>query len=197
MLNIYALTSGIEALLILVPLAMMVYILLRDMSEAILCMECQQCRAVCPVLQVTPEYIGPKDIMVAAKSVKYDKAISEKLYLCTSCAACMERCPRNLEVDEMVRKICGVELSNVVKRDTIAYTQQIPNQKMQRTYEMIIRRLEGKKLKIPWEWIKKFYRTRKFYNPIEDKATKPKIQEHIADGLSGLKKLQLKIFENG
>ena len=190
-------TSGIAALLTLTPILMLVYMLLRNHGLAILCMECQQCRAVCPVLAVNEEYIGPKEVMVAAKSGKYDTVLKKHLELCTSCAACMERCPRGLDVDETVTEIFSSEITDIIRRDTIDYIQKVPNPKMQRTFEAVIRRFEGKKINLPWDWVKKTFRLRKFYNPIEDKARKPPIKEHIDGGGSELKELGGLLFGEG
>jgi L-lactate utilization protein LutB len=194
MLDYQIITSGIAALLILVPLAMITYMLLRNKGEAILCMECQQCRAVCPVLQNTDEYVGPKDIMVAAKSGKYSKALERNIELCAACAACMERCPRKLEVDALIRELSHDEMGDVLGRGTIDYLQKIPNPKMQRTYEAVVRRFEGKELTVPWDWITKTFRLRKSYNPFDDSPIKPKLDTQAVKAGEGLKKIRNSIF---
>ncbi len=168
-------TSGISAFLILVPLGMFIYIILREQGEAILCMECQQCRAVCPVIPVDGEYIGPKDIMIAAKSGKYQEALKMKLELCTDCVACMERCPRGLDVSESNKLISSVEMMDILNRATIEYTQKIPNPKMQRSFEAVIRRFEGPKMKLPWEWVSKSFKLKTAHNVFGDKTPKPAI----------------------
>ena len=190
MLDYKIITSGVAALLIMIPFAMLMYMLLRNKGEAILCMECQQCRAVCPVLQNTGEYVGPKDIMVAAKSGKYSKALERNIQLCSACAACMERCPRKLEVDALIREISHDEMSEVLSRRTLDYMQQIPNPKMQRTYEAVVRRFEGKKLDVPWDWITKTFRLRKSYNPFDDNPVKPQLKTQAVKGAEGLKKIR-------
>jgi len=184
MIGWLSLTSGIAGMLILTPLAIFIYMLIRNQGEAILCMECQQCRAVCPVLAVDGEYLGPKDIMVAAKSGKYSDALRKKMELCANCATCMERCPRKLEIDEVNREIFAEEMKNVMHRDTIDYARKIPNPKMQRTYEAVIRRFEGSKIDIPWDWINKAHRLKNFFNVFDEKKGKPPVKEKefVLDG---------------
>lgn len=194
MIDYLIITSGIAAFLILVPLAMFLYMILREQGEAILCMECQQCRAVCPVLSVDGEYIGPKDIMIAAKSGKYDEALTKKLELCTDCAACMERCPRRLDVAESNKLISSVELMDIINRSTIEYTQKIPNPKMQRTFEAVVRRFEGPKMKLPWEWVAKTFKLKTTHNVFGDASPNPKIGASIEDASKELIEVRAFLF---
>lgn len=195
MIDYQIITSGVAALLIIIPFAMLMYMLLRNTGEAILCMECQQCRAVCPVLKNTDEYAGPKDIMVAAKSGKYSKALERNIQLCAACAACMECCPRKLEVDALIREISHDEMTDILSRGTIDYLQKIPNPKMQRTYEAVVRRFEGKELNVPWDWITKTFRLRRSYNPFDDNPVKPQLKTQAVKGGEGLRKIRDLIFE--
>jgi len=195
MFDYQIITSGVASLLIITPLAMLIYILLRNKGEAILCMECQQCKAVCPVLKNTDEYVGPKDIMVAAKSGKYSMALEKNIQLCATCAASMERCPRKLGVDALLREISNDEMNRILSRRTIEYLQRIPNPKMQRTYEVILRRFEGRKMNIPWDWITKTLRLRKSYNPFDDNPIKPQLETQIISAAEGLKNIRDSIFE--
>jgi len=195
MIDYHIFTGGVAALLIFVPSAMLLYMLLRNKGEAILCMECQQCKAVCPVLQNTDEYAGPKDIMVAAKSGKYSKALEKNIQLCSACGACMERCPRKLEVDSLIREISHDEMIDIMGRGTIDYLSQIPNPKMARNYEAVVRRFEGKNLDVPWDWITKTLRLRKAHNPFDDKPMKPKLGEQTDKAASGLRDIRDSIFK--
>ncbi len=187
-------TSGIASMLILTPLAMILYMVLRDKGAAVLCMECQQCRAVCPVIRAHDSYAGPKDIMVAVKSGKYDLALQGNAELCASCAACTERCPRKLGADEETTGIVSAEMEDIFGRDTIKYMEGIPNPKMQRTYEAVIRRFEGKKTGLPWDWVTKSTRLRKFYNPIEDKPMKAQIKTQIPEAGMSLLTAKANLF---
>lgn len=194
MVDYQFITSGIASMLILTPLAMILYMVLRDKGTAVLCMECQQCRAVCPVIQSHDDYAGPKDIMVAAKSGKYDLALKGKAELCASCAACMERCPRKLGADEEIMSIVSTEMEDIFGRDTIKYMEDIPNPKMQRTYEAVVRRFEGKKINLPWDWVTKSTRLRKFYNPIEDKPMKAQLKTQIPEAEMSLLTTKANLF---
>lgn len=194
MIDYMIITSGIAAFLILIPLCMFLYMILREQGEAILCMECQQCRAVCPILPVDGEYIGPKDIMIAAKSGKYDEALTKKLELCTDCAACMERCPRRLDVAESNKLISSVELMDILSRSTVEYTHKVPNPKMQRTFEAVVRRFEGPKMKLPWEWISKTFKLKTTHNVFGESAPKPKIGASIDDGSKELRQIRAVLF---
>jgi len=187
-------TSGIASMLILTPLVMILYMVLRDKGTAVLCMECQQCRAVCPVIQEHETYAGPKDIMVAAKSGKYDMALKRNAELCAACAACMERCPRKLGADEEIMSMVSTEMEDIFGRDTIKYMEGIPNPKMQRTYEAVVRRFEGKKINLPWDWITKSTRLRKFFNPMEDKPMKAQLKTHIPEAEKSLLATKAALF---
>lgn len=194
MIDYMIITSGIAAFLILVPLGMFIYMILREQGEAILCMECQQCRAVCPILPVDGEYIGPKDIMIAAKSGKYDEALTKKLELCTDCAACMERCPRRLDVAESNKLISSVELMDILNRSTVEYTHKVPNPKMQRTFEAVVRRFEGPKMKLPWDWVSKTFKLKTTHNVFGESTPKPRIGTFIEEGGKELQGLRAFLF---
>jgi len=194
MVAYHFITSGIASVLILTPLAMILYMVLRDKGTAVLCMECQQCRAVCPVIQSHESYAGPKDIMVAAKSGKYDIALKGNAELCASCAACMERCPRKLGADEEIMGIVSTEMEDIFGRDTIKYLEEIPNPKMHRTYEAVVRRFEGKKINLPWSWVTKSTRLRKFYNPLEDTPVKAQLKTQIPDAKKSLLGIKADLF---
>jgi Fe-S oxidoreductase len=183
-------TAGIEGLLTIVPLAMIAYIVLRNKSNAVLCMECQQCRAVCPVLESAGDYTGPKNIMAAIKSGKYDEALKGRIELCTGCAACVERCPRKLGVDELCLDVYNTELKKALNDESIAGIPTIPNPQMQRTYEAVVRRFKGKEFKLPWNWITKAQRIRKYHNPFEDNAVKKTLAEQYEEGAKDLIELR-------
>ncbi|MBD3387997.1 MAG: 4Fe-4S dicluster domain-containing protein [Candidatus Altiarchaeales archaeon] len=180
-------TAGVAAALTLVPLGMIAYIALRNQSNAVLCMECQQCRAVCPIVAVEGDYIGPKDIMVAVKSGRYDDAVKGHVELCSGCGACVERCPRKLGVDELCMDIYNRELKGALEDDAISGIQAIPNPQMKRTYEAVVRRIKGSGFNLPWMWITKAQRLRKFFNPFEDDLKKAEVG---GEAIEDLKKLR-------
>jgi heterodisulfide reductase subunit C len=84
-----------------VPILLVVFqiigILRRRSSQVLLCMECEQCMAVCPLTRRNGKVmVGPKDIMLASKANREEWAIEHGALLCTSCRLCEKRCPRGL-----------------------------------------------------------------------------------------------------
>ena len=61
--NLYSMISLIVAF---VPLLIMLYALSRGFEGSVLCMDCQQCVAVCPTRKSQKEeYLGPRGIEIA------------------------------------------------------------------------------------------------------------------------------------
>lgn len=82
-----------------VPLLIMLYATARGFEGTVLCMQCQQCVAVCPVRSAQPDrYMGPLGIEVTSRSGTKDRAEEGGLFSCTSCMSCVEACPRGLNV---------------------------------------------------------------------------------------------------
>ncbi len=94
--------TAISMALAFVPLLIMVYSILRGMEDSNLCMDCQQCVAVCPVMQSKDTYFGPRGIMIAARSGNMAKANKGEVFSCTSCMACVKACPRGLNVKHVM-----------------------------------------------------------------------------------------------
>ncbi|MEE9151833.1 MAG: 4Fe-4S dicluster domain-containing protein [Thermoplasmata archaeon] len=91
--------AAVAMLLTLVPFLIMFYASIRGYEGTVLCMNCQQCVAVCPVRAAAPgEYMGPLGIEVFARSGNKPKAEEGNLFSCTSCMSCVEACPRGLNV---------------------------------------------------------------------------------------------------
>ena len=83
--------------------------ILRGSAQSLLCMECEQCLAVCPLLRKGRKgFIGPKAIMTAARSGRWRAAVEAGALRCTSCGLCVRACPRGLspcrEVEEWRRQ---------------------------------------------------------------------------------------------
>ena len=95
-LNVYAAVSFIVAF---VPILIMLWAAKRGFDSSVLCMDCQQCVAVCPVRSVLKDtYMGPKGIEVYARVGHNEKADELRLFSCTSCMACVNACPRGLNI---------------------------------------------------------------------------------------------------
>ena len=88
-----ALYTACSFLLIGVIVFMMIYLIFKKSSQVMLCTECQQCNAVCPLLS---KGCIPMDIMLAAKSGQEQYVIDKGVSLCVSCGECQEACPRGL-----------------------------------------------------------------------------------------------------
>lgn len=67
--------------------------ILKNRAQVILCTECQQCKAACPLLS---KGCNPVDIMLAAKSGQYREALARGARQCVGCRKCQEACPRGL-----------------------------------------------------------------------------------------------------
>ncbi len=102
MLSIFSqedLFSMVSMIVAFVPLLIMLYALSRGFEGSILCMDCQQCVAVCPTRKSQKEeYLGPRGIEIACRAGNIRIASEGKIYSCTSCMACVSACPRGLNV---------------------------------------------------------------------------------------------------
>jgi heterodisulfide reductase subunit C len=102
MLSIFSagnLYSAISMIVAFVPLLIMLYALARGFEGTVLCMDCQQCVAVCPTRKSQKEeYLGPRGIEISCRAGNLDKALEGKIFSCTSCMACVAACPRGLNV---------------------------------------------------------------------------------------------------
>jgi heterodisulfide reductase subunit C len=95
-LNIYTAVSFIVAF---IPILVMIWAAKRGFDSSILCMDCQQCMAVCPVRSVLKDsYLGPKDIEILSRVGHNERAAKRRIFSCTSCMACVRACPRGLNI---------------------------------------------------------------------------------------------------
>ncbi len=91
--------AAVAMILASVPFLIMLYASVRGFEGTVLCMNCQQCVAVCPVRAAVPgKYMGPLGIEVYARSGNKNRAEEGGLFSCTSCMSCVEACPRGLNV---------------------------------------------------------------------------------------------------
>jgi len=94
---------------VIIPVGFLIYLVaslvFKNSSQVIMCMECEQCMGVCPVLKKNGGvFPGPKGIMVAAKSGKVNEAIQNGALMCTNCGLCERACPRGLSAGIEVEK---------------------------------------------------------------------------------------------
>jgi len=98
-LNSLTLFTAVSFVVAFVPIIIMLYASKRGFDSSVLCMDCQQCVAVCPVRSVLKDnYMGPKGIEQLARVGHNEKAAELMLFSCTSCMACVNACPRGLNV---------------------------------------------------------------------------------------------------
>ena len=91
--------TAISLIVSCVPVFIMLYAVTRGFENTILCMDCQQCVAVCPTRKsVKEEYLGPRGIEIYCRAGNASRAEDGKIFSCTSCMACVESCPRGLNV---------------------------------------------------------------------------------------------------
>jgi heterodisulfide reductase subunit C len=103
--NLY---SAISFILAFVPLLIMLYALARGFEGSALCMDCQQCVAVCPTRKSQKEeYLGPRGIEIACRAGNIRMATEGKIFSCTSCMSCVAACPRGLNVKHDMDRMRG------------------------------------------------------------------------------------------
>lgn len=95
-----------------VPACIVVYMIFRliyhKSYQVVLCMECDQCKRVCPVSKKMGDaFPGPKEIMAAVKSGKVGPEIIAAAELCNGCMLCERACPRELAPYREIEKIKG------------------------------------------------------------------------------------------
>lgn len=85
---------------VLLPIIFILYLfislIIRGNSQILLCMECDQCIKVCPIVKKYPDAPSPKDIMEAIKTGNLKKLDEKGTIKCNSCGACERACPRGL-----------------------------------------------------------------------------------------------------
>jgi heterodisulfide reductase subunit C len=71
-------------------------------SELKDCMQCGTCSGVCSVAAYA-ETAGPRKVLAYELAGEHEKALkSDFLWLCTSCQACTDNCPKKLHVSSIV-----------------------------------------------------------------------------------------------
>ena len=77
---------------------------LSDSKNLRSCIDCYSCLSACPVLQVSEEFSGPYFMRYLSKFAldprdcadRAEEGFEEGLYCCTSCAKCVEVCPKEI-----------------------------------------------------------------------------------------------------
>jgi len=82
------------------------------LSELKECMQCGTCSSVCSVAEFS-DACGPRRILAYELAGEHEKAMnSDFLWLCTSCQACTDNCPKKLHVSLIIGAIkqCALDL---------------------------------------------------------------------------------------
>jgi|GEM_PF-1870713 len=82
---------------VLLPIGLLIFLVielfLHKSPQVIMCTECQQCEAVCPL---SSQGCHPVQIMQAAKSGLHYEGLDESAVSCIRCKKCQQACPRGL-----------------------------------------------------------------------------------------------------
>ena len=68
------------------------------------CMKCGKCSATCPAYDEM-EYHPHQFVSMVQKGRIEELMNSKSIYMCLSCFACIERCPRNVEPAKLVEAV--------------------------------------------------------------------------------------------
>ena len=68
------------------------------------CMKCGKCSATCPAYDQM-EYHPHQFVSMVQKGRINELMNSKSIYMCLSCFACLERCPRNVEPAKLIEAV--------------------------------------------------------------------------------------------
>ena len=68
------------------------------------CMKCGKCSATCPAYDEM-EYHPHQFVSMVQKGRIEELMNSKSIYMCLSCFACLERCPRNVEPAKLIEAV--------------------------------------------------------------------------------------------
>lgn len=85
-------------------------IIKEGFTELLYCINCGSCLYFCPVYRQLLDnyglnYFGARGIGMVAFQQNLEKALERGLYYCTTCQACKENCPLELDLPELMRKL--------------------------------------------------------------------------------------------
>lgn len=90
---------------------------LHGAEKVTLCFQCGTCTAECPISRFSDLY-RPKRIARMVQLGLKDKILFDKhLWLCTTCYTCVDHCPQDVEIANVVR---------VLRNISIQYTRSMP-----------------------------------------------------------------------
>ena len=80
-------------------------------SSVILCFQCGTCTAGCPSGKFTA-YRTRKLMRAAQLGLKNETMNSDDLWQCTTCYTCAERCPRDVQIVDVITAIRNIAVAN-------------------------------------------------------------------------------------
>jgi len=74
-------------------------------AEIFRCFACGMCTSGCPVREVDDRYSPRRLIRMILLGMREEVLKSDFLWLCTNCFTCMERCPQNIQIPNLIRAV--------------------------------------------------------------------------------------------
>jgi heterodisulfide reductase subunit C len=83
-----------------------------QIEEAVaLCYQCGTCRGACPVIAAGGLDYSPRAIMRLIQAGLEDEVLSSQtIWTCASCYACVVRCPRDIEITDVMTRLRNLAL---------------------------------------------------------------------------------------
>ena len=80
-------------------------------EEVALCYQCGTCSGACPVVAAGGMDLTPRAIMRLIQTGVHDDVLSSQtIWTCASCYACVVRCPRGIEITDVMTQLRNVAL---------------------------------------------------------------------------------------
>ncbi len=81
-------------------------------EEVALCYQCGTCSGACPVVAAGGMDYTPRAIMRLLQAGLHDDVLSSRtIWTCASCYACVVRCPRGIEITDVMTQLRNLALS--------------------------------------------------------------------------------------
>ena len=80
-------------------------------SSVLLCFQCGTCTAGCPSGKITA-YRTRKLMRAAQLGLKEETIKSDDLWQCTTCYTCAERCPRDVQIVDVITALRNIAVAN-------------------------------------------------------------------------------------
>jgi heterodisulfide reductase subunit D len=72
-------------------------------TKALYCQECGKCSSSCPITRLDPSYSPRLAVEKALMGLENDVLTDKGLWSCLTCYLCRQRCPLDIEYDELIR----------------------------------------------------------------------------------------------